>query len=462
MGKRIFFLMAVLLLAAAAGCKPSTKTPAPTQVASDENFQAPAPATAVPTPLPPPTATASPAPSPTAAQPTLDPTAVGFYPVDMSQPVKFEVEKTNQLAPADIMNEIAFSDNFGGGGGSCYDVADNLTELKFIEEPTGSAEWNDSIDFLACGWKDGEKVQYRITAPDGKVVHDEVIDSKDFTIDEWLYFTPELNSLPGVYRITLISPSGTIETRANVILPQEPRAYLLKDKLILYNFQPDEAVAVYLYQGIQEGLDTIWSIYNFSNYQVSKTGQLAIQLISKSADLEGKWWYVLIGEKTGEVRTYPRIQWTPWEPVHSPFGIMVQSEGPAGAEVKNLWTLLKYKERYSPGVNTYDLAVQPEDVIRWRFTWCAKDKDTLKENLSKLDLTFWVDNFEVSENRITGQSFTSDNTWECRRFATYAYQWKTGENHTLELHYHLEGNVNDGASTYYAGDYKQVVNVTVK
>lgn len=130
-------------------------------------------------------------------------------------------------------------------------------------------------------------------------------------------------------------------------------------------------------------------------------------------------------------------------------------------KVKNLWDPLKFVDRKQPGTETYAATVAADDVLRWGFTWCAKDSTLLDRALQPLTVALRIDGELVADNLIL-KTTSSSGTWECFNWSTLLSDWLAGQQVTLELEYTLAEDVNDGVNTYSSGTYVHHIVVDVK
>lgn len=378
------------------------------------------------------------------------------------------LQEPKELPPSDVLREVAYSGGFGGGGDGCEMLNEQPSvPTIFMDEKESIFEWEEEIGLMACGWKPNESVTFRVVSPTGEIIKEEPVPYYDLSGYPSIYFWPEINTPPGEYRLMFAGQKETLEKRINVIVPNKPRMYVKENSIILYNFQPDEKISLYIYL-IPENpgpLEFIANLYDWGNFRANGNGQLVIQVDNTNIPKNrlGSVWYVAIGGTTGEIHRFPQELNRLLQNIYSPYGFLISPNiEPVGVKPKNIWDLLKYKELYSPGKKTYSLAIKPTDVIRWRFAWCTVDQNTLDQNLKNLTVEFWADGVKVDQNLLSETTMVSDNSWPCKRWSSILSNWTSGSKHTLEFRYTLKNTVSDGSSTYQAGDYQQIVNIEVK
>jgi hypothetical protein len=467
----LVFLCIFLLIVFGAGCKPGG-TPSATQVGGMETTQARAetPTSSV-TKAPVPSSTPVPAASPTSSAPSLDAANLGFVPVYLDQQaVQVVMKEKKELPPEDILKEVTYSGGYGGMG-DCSSSDSPITGPTLLADKEGyQIEWGNKVRFFVCGWQPGEKITYRIISPKGETIYEEVLDTNDDGRTWWDGYEAELNTPPGEYTLTFAGKKETLEQKVTVLLPASPRLYRKDKTLYLYAFQPNERAKLFIYyEPITNPKYLTAELFGWEDIQVNKDGQAVIQLDNSALVEKNEGftnisvWYVVVGEASGEVQQGAPGTSGLDQKIFSPYGFVISSNvNPEGIQPKNIWDLIKYQELYSPGKKTYSLSIAPTDAIRWRFAWCAVDKKKLNEILPEINVEYWVDDQKIDPSLINEQVFTSNNGWECKRWSSLLSNWKSGAAHTLDIRYQIKDTISDGASTYYAGDYQQVINVKVK
>ncbi len=138
-----------------------------------------------------------------------------------------------------------------------------------------------------------------------------------------------------------------------------------------------------------------------------------------------------------------------------------EAEFAGGAEF--LWDVAReeYNEEVlTPHTKTYTIPLSKSKTLIWPYAWCAKDKATLEQNFKLIDLKFVLDGKEIPDDQLAVYDVASGGL-ECRLVYTALSEWTAGEHH-FSTTATFKGSINDGASTYEAGDYIDEYTVYVK
>jgi C-terminal processing protease CtpA/Prc len=98
------------------------------------------------------------------------------------------------------------------------------------------------------------------------------------------------------------------------------------------------------------------------------------------------------------------------------------------------------------------------EPLLWGWGWCAKDKATLTDNLSKMQVTFTLNGEEVPQTDFLTQTGASGGQ-QCKQMVAGVTDWPSGETH-LVTKVTFTAPLNDGTYDYSAGD--QIFDYTVK
>lgn len=416
---------------------------------------------------------------------------IQFEPYSIMQVIQYTVRNSDKTTPEDILKEVSYSGGAGGGRGGCGDIAPGITEPEFFSEPRPiTLEWKERSYADMCGWTPDEPLLHQIISPQGNVIFEETWNAGS---DGGLYYislTPFVNLPPGIYIHRITGRDSIRELPVTVEVPTEPRLYIIqtqlepdnstginffeepnfylnktKNNVILYNFKPQEKVRLFIYASQPDIINQVADLVDWVEVQVDAGGQLNINLTMELSQelLKQQVWLIAVGEVTGEVREYPHRISHPDRPIISPFKFTISI--PTDDEIrqsKKMWSLLEYREMYSPGVEKYTLELNSSDSLTWRFAWCAVDKNTLSNTLRQLTVNFIADNVKLDSSQVGRSTLTPTNGWACERWTALLSDMKPGSKHTLEMQYELKADVSDGTSTYKAGSYQQVVELIVE
>jgi hypothetical protein len=224
-------------------------------------------------------------------------------------PVKdFSLSVANTNAPEDILEEVEY---YGGGGGlyvPCQ-IAQNKTETLYI----------DKIDIfyvglpfkvVACGWQENEIVTVTWIRPDEiwqekiEIAKYEVeADTSNFLPFVQLFDYAPVNVPSGEYTFQFSGTSGTLE--GSFFVPEADSAQFLwitpenGVEFILYNFQPEEEVRLFVYERKKQKDWTIaWAqLIGWQAYRLDSSGRLIISIL----DFDEDNFYAVVGEQSGQV-----------------------------------------------------------------------------------------------------------------------------------------------------------------
>jgi alpha-tubulin suppressor-like RCC1 family protein len=127
----------------------------------------------------------------------------------------------------------------------------------------------------------------------------------------------------------------------------------------------------------------------------------------------------------------------------------------------SLWNLTAgFKDLTAPGTNTYAAAVTRDSIWGLEFYLCAVDDARLARMLEKTKVSLLMDYAPLSEKAML--VFQSHyNSWSCQGWATALSQWEN-EKYELAVVYKTQEETSDGERNFPAGDYWQIVLLTVK
>ena len=231
---------------------------------------------------------------------------------------KFSISTSHQTMPEDVLREISYY-GMGGPGWSCggegpLPVYQNVTVIS----PYVDFELEESVYIHSCGWQSDELVHITIEFPDGRSVSQVVRATEDrrkeFAGDDWVFYygviltyETDWNDSPGSYTFTLEGDSGKVQHTVHITKPAGPRLHCDygDDKLLLYNFEPNEYVRLFAYEfsdrdesvSFPSGLVLV--LVAWQEYQVDSSGQLVIQV-------ESGYTYAVIGDVSGDVYPFGR------------------------------------------------------------------------------------------------------------------------------------------------------------
>ncbi len=447
MSLRLLKAVFIAYLSFTTACSSAATTPAPTSL--------PLP-TSTPWPtLTPPVPTLTPT-----SQPTATPEKLQFVPVNLElSSQEFVIAETVQTAPQDILRELGYSGNPGGWGDPCFGKTFSFPTI-LLDQPK-IVEWDESVKIDSCGWKPNEVLSYRLIGPDGQSTLEGTINTNEEGINYYLGIEIGINFEPGDYLFEIQGESGKSETTIMVRIPEGPRVYQDREskQILLYNFQHGEHVRLLTY-GDSLG---ILRLAGWQEFNTNEAGQSRIHY--DLSDLQEQLHdpiFVVVGDESGVVYvagTYRTQDYAALSPT------VVKAHMPTEGEyrdVESIWSRLNYQDLMKPGRQDYELSVNPDEPLRWRFSWCGVDAQTLKNITKPLTVEFRVNGVTLLSQQIGLLNETSPNGNKCQRWTTFIPEWPVNTQVILEIFYSLSESIFDGATTYPAGDYYQVITVNVK
>jgi len=239
--------------------------------------------------------------------PVVKPTKTKSSPLpnlpESSKPPKktFSIQNANKVAPSDILEEVYFGGQ--GGGGVCEDGDFSYPTVDEGQagDANQKAEWLAPISLVVCGWWSDSEVEITLELPDGTLNKDTAkVEETTTKSIPYIYYVyqPNADSPMGAYNFSFSGNAGSIEYRVNVNVPNDSRMYYIENiqSLYLYGFTSNEKIRLFLYNtptGTSYSKLTAWTEYN-----VDSSGNLLIKINPDDAYYGN---YFAIGEKSGTV-----------------------------------------------------------------------------------------------------------------------------------------------------------------
>lgn len=126
-----------------------------------------------------------------------------------------------------------------------------------------------------------------------------------------------------------------------------------------------------------------------------------------------------------------------------------------------IWSNTKFRDLMKPGVNEYSVSIPTQTQWRWDFSWCTSKPDGLFDALEPLKMEFFIGGEQVGDDLFRVYDHTT-NGKSCRSWGTILSGWQSGDRTYLEIRYTLDKPVHDGMTEYPAGEYRQIIHVTVE
>jgi hypothetical protein len=149
-------------------------------------------------------------------------------------------------------------------------------------------------------------------------------------------------------------------------------------------------------------------------------------------------------------------------PTEVPAPLTVQPFDPnSGGQFQTLQNLVpNWQALTAPGVNNWQGQVSGSQPVVIFMGWCAIDQNTLTENYQHLTWTVSVDGKEVPSKSLVKNSYADPQQGSCQSYSGLINSWTAGV-HTIIIIMHFDQATSDGWSTYPAGDYTDVYQITV-
>lgn len=410
----------------------------------------------------------------------------------------FSLEYASQTTPADVLRELSYSGNYMAFPttatcepyqtlGLLYSHSREYPLYGIDAEKPLAFEWNGRVHIYACGWRPGERLTAMLESPSGQTVFDASAPAandggvvlrfdKNLLVPDGNFDT---NRHLGLYKLRINGQSTGLEQLISVEMPS-PRLFYERDALVdtltLIHFQPDEAVRLFAYEQDYEVEDRyeiiifnggfrgniVESLVGWHGVQVDSDGKLVLSLPREL----GHYTYRAIGELSGEansVRYGPDFYGVKNIEILSPYALLIRRPSDEELnEIASLWHLTNSRKQTQPGIERHELRAQANDTWQWGFSWCAEDPARLEEILQPLTIQFLVNEQRVSFPQIYLYDEILPNGPSCRYWATLLSDWPLAEAVRLEIVYQLGEDIFDGEDTLLAGEYRQIMTVSVE
>lgn len=394
--------------------------------------------------------------------------------------MRFVIEGNNEPPPAEVLRQLSYSGGFGGWPGPCarqifwsertgfWSLNQPFAPINILQDGDElTVEWDQDLDFSICGLKPGEMISFLFTSP-----HDEQIEKKASVItgeflDYYAGVPFNIGAEPGNYSVIIFGDAWKYKVSIDLVIPESPRLYKLdtpdNSTYFLYNFKPDEKILLLIYSQRNQNdyySPFIQELIDWKNVTADQNGQLLIQLVSDSYSSNS---VIALGESSGEVHVFGE-----WHAQHHVSLEMYEVELfiPTVDEYEGMRKILgsgAYKDPHNPTTINYQISVDPNEEINWFYSWCAIDRYHLQENLEDMIFEFFINDELLENGYITGDFTSYPGTPDrCDGFWAFLRGWETGKEYVLEVRYTLKKDISDGANQYKAGEYRHLINISVR
>lgn len=234
-------------------------------------------------------------------KPTSTPRSNGSYyqVISLLDTKYFDIKSAFSQAPSDIVEHLYYPGGFGGVLPSC-DPKNSKTNGVWIE--TGGNEILEIMQdtrLLVCGWEVDEKIEIKISSPDGSTIVDQAKADLDYGADVGsieMVFETDLKDIPGTYRITFKGISDSVSTEMRVRKPSVPRVYFYEGNLVFVNFPSRDKVRLFAYKSEAEtdsGIEYHDTFIAWQQYTTNNDGYLIISVSDDSLH------YYVVSESVG-------------------------------------------------------------------------------------------------------------------------------------------------------------------
>lgn len=212
----------------------------------------------------------------------------------------FNLSTSNQVPPADILEEVTY---YGQGAGNCTKPSYSAPEIVGV---TGNTILMMGSSLSACGWEENEVLTGKVIYPDGRTFTYSVNTYKDFTgVGGTLHFTPSINDPVGSYKLVLTGQNGSVETTVYYSNPSGPHIFYASDnEIYLYGFSTSEKITLYCYDSTGQIIDGeyVGVFLGWEEYRVGVDGALTINAPVNKCN------FAVIGEISGEVHSLRNLE----------------------------------------------------------------------------------------------------------------------------------------------------------
>lgn len=231
---------------------------------------------------------------PTKTKTSLEPNS----PENDNPPIKtFSLQNANKIAPADVLEEVAFGGRGEGDGCAVGDFGSPLVDDGWSSK---NGEWLAPIKVITCGWWSDSQVEVTIEQPDGNNVTETAkVEETMSGIPSVQYeYAPHTDSSLGEYTFYFKGNSGNVQYSVNVSMPNGPRIYYVNNiqSYYLYGFSPNERIRFFLYDTQTNDGSGNTGLTAWDEYNVDSNGKLIIKANEDD-------FYFVIGESTGPIST---------------------------------------------------------------------------------------------------------------------------------------------------------------
>lgn len=128
----------------------------------------------------------------------------------------------------------------------------------------------------------------------------------------------------------------------------------------------------------------------------------------------------------------------------------------------NLWSLTSFRDPKIPSTLNYSVMIKHEETYFINFGQCAIDSKQLMVILQPFNLKFYVNGNPISDTDLLEYDITTKDGWPCIYWATILSNWIPNSTVKLEIVYSYSKEIYDGKDFYAPGEYRHIINITVR
>jgi len=209
----------------------------------------------------------------------------------------------------------------------------------------------------------------------------------------------------------------------------------------VWGFTPNEQIGFWLTDPYGNVVGTA------ETYNIGPTGAIDFPATATDPNMDpGLYYWVFEGTSSGhQAILYFKI--TPM-----PFGVV----GCADQETQcpnavHIWDLVQMQSHDAPGIIPYELTIPAGTQLYMATGWCAVDDATLQDNISKMQWNLTIDG-QSYDSSVATKGYWPDGR-ACVLGGAVIQGWSSGSTYVVDWGFTFTQDVNDGWSTYPAGQY---------
>jgi hypothetical protein len=215
-------------------------------------------------------------------------------------------------------------------------------------------------------------------------------------------------------------------------------------------FAPNEQIGFWLTNPSGDVIGTVDTV------SIGPSGSIDLDPIPTSENLSpGLYYWVFQGTSSG----HQSILYFEITPV--PFSVTgcADPEGQCPTAI-SVWDMVDMQEHTAPGVASYGLTLSQGTQLYVATAWCAASDAILQDNISKMQWSLTIDGQSYSSNIATKGYWPEGGA--CVLAGVVIRGWTAGATYVIDWGFTFTQDVNDGFSTYPAGQYLDRFSVHIR